>query len=54
MIEIEEKNGIKISILMTRTMHKKLKMICKKTGRSKSGLMRWVIERWLDAYEKQK
>ena len=45
---IEEKLSKKVTVMFTRTTNNKLNEICRKTDRTKSNLVRWVIQDWID------
>ena len=45
---IEEKLSKKVTVMFTRTTNNRLNEICRKTDRTKSNLVRWVVQDWVD------
>ncbi len=45
---IEEKLSKKVTVLFTRTVDKKLDEICRKMDRSKSNLIRHIVQEWVE------
>jgi len=45
---IEEKLSKKVTVLFTRTQNNELNEICRRMDRSKSNLLRLIIQNWID------
>jgi predicted DNA-binding protein len=45
---IEEKLSKRVTVVLPKSMNKRLIQISEESGRTKSGLVRWIVKRWLD------
>ena len=45
---MEEKLSKKVTVLFTRTTNNRLDEICKKMDRSKSNIIRWIVQNWVE------
>ena len=49
---IEEKQTQKVTVLFSRRIDNKLDEICRKTERTKSNLIRYIVERYVETVNK--
>ena len=45
---IEEKLSKRITVVLPKSMNKRLDEVCRRTERPKSNLIRFVVQKWLD------
>jgi len=50
---IQEKLGVKISVLFPKSTSKKLDLICDKYSRPKSNLIRYIVNDWIEKVSQQ-
>jgi predicted DNA-binding protein len=48
---IEEKLSKRVTVVLPKSMNKRLDEVCRKTERPKSNLIRFIVQKWLDGFK---